>query len=113
MGQILQEVTAFPNLLQAWYCLRGRLSDPVRLRFAWRLEDHLLDLSDALLQGSYVPHPEPLRYHRTDSGKTIPVPRLEDRLVLRAIKQALLPRLARTFIYDPMPGCLVVACTGP
>jgi len=104
MGQTLLEVAAFPNLLQAWRCLCGRLTEPVRLSFAWQLEDHLLDLSDALVQGVYAPHPEPVSYHRTDSGKRIPVPCLEDRLVLRALKQALLPHLERPFIYDTYAG---------
>jgi len=104
MGQLLQETAAFPNLLRAWNCLNGRLPDSVRLSFAWRLEDHLLDLSDGLAAGTYSPHPEPVGYHSTDSGKKIPVPCLEDRLVLRALKQVLLPHLERSFIHDTYAG---------
>ena len=104
MGQLLQETAAFPNLLRAWDCLKGRLPDSVRLSFAWRLEDHLLDLSDGLAAGAYSPQPEPVGYHSTDSGKKIPVPCLEDRLVLRALKQMLLLRLERSFIHDTYAG---------
>ena len=104
MGQLLQETAAFPNLLRAWDCLKGRLPDSVRLSFAWRLEDHLLDLSDGLAAGAYSPRPAPVGYHSTDSGKKIPVPCLEDRLVLRALKQVLLPHLERSFIHDTYAG---------
>ena len=34
-----------------------------RQSFAWRLEDHLLDLSDALLAQTYVPREAPIGYH--------------------------------------------------
>jgi RNA-directed DNA polymerase len=104
MGDILLQVAAFPNLLLAWNGLKNRLPESVRLSFGWQMEDRLLALADALLAGAYQPNPTPVGCHHTDSGKKIPVPRLEDRVVLRALKQALLPRLEPSFIYDTYAG---------
>ena len=61
-------------------------TNQTRQSFAWRLEDHLPDLSDALLAQTYVPREAPIGYHSTSSGNKIPVLCLEDLLVLRALK---------------------------
>jgi hypothetical protein len=48
MGDVLLQVAAFPNLLQAWLGLENRLPAAVRLPFAWRMEDRLRALVDVL-----------------------------------------------------------------
>jgi len=78
MYELLEQVAAFPNLILAWDTVKGRLQDQTRQSFAWHMEDHLLDLSDALLAQTYVPREAPIGYHSTSSGKKIPVPCLED-----------------------------------
>lgn len=100
----LYETAAFGNLLLAWQTLKKRLPEAARCAFGWRLEDSLLNISDSLMAGTYMPHPSPIGYHPTDSGKRIPVPGLTDRLVLIALKQALQPRVERFFIYDTYAG---------
>ena len=104
MADRLRETAAFANLLQAWRVLQKRLPAEARGAFAWRLEDYLLDLGDALAAGTYIPYAAPAGYHPTDSGKKIPVPRLKDRLVLLALQQTLQPRAERFFIYDTYAG---------
>ena len=49
MHALLEQVAASPNLILAWDTVKGRLQNQTCQSFAWRLEDHLLDLSDALL----------------------------------------------------------------
>ena len=89
---LLAEAAAFANLLQAWQVLEKRLPAAARRAFAWRLEDRLLDIGDSLAAGTCAPCAAPAGLHSTDSGKKVPVPRLKDRLVLPALKQALQPR---------------------
>jgi retron-type reverse transcriptase len=104
MGDVLLQVAAFPNLLEAWHGLENRLPAAVRLPFAWRMEDRLLALADALRSGAYRPNPVPMGCHHPNSGKRIPVLWLEDRMVLRALKQVLSPRLERSFVCDTYAG---------
>ncbi len=52
MGRLLAQAAALPNLLGAWDCLQGRLPEAVQRSYAWRLEDHLLDLCDAVRAGT-------------------------------------------------------------
>lgn len=104
MGKVLLEVAAFANVLQAWDSLKGRLRETDRLSFGWQIEENLLALGDALIEGTYQPVAQPVAYHFSHRGREIPVPALKDRLVLRALKQVLLPRMERSFIYDTYSG---------
>jgi RNA-directed DNA polymerase len=104
MAELLGETAAFGNLLQAWQVLQKRLPSEARCVFGWRLEDYLLDIGDSLVAGTWTPYARPVGYHPTDSGKSIPVPRLIDRLVLLALKQTLQPRVERFFIHDTYAG---------
>jgi len=101
---LLAEAAAFASLLQAWRVLEKRLPAAARRAFAWRLEDRLLDVGDPLAAGTYAPCAAPAGFHSTGSGKRIPVPRLKDRLVPPALKQALQPRAERFFICDTYAG---------
>jgi hypothetical protein len=97
-------------IIDAGYRLAMEINQ-TRQSFAWHMEDHLLDLSDVLLALTYVPRQATIGYHSTSSGKKIPVPCIEDRLVLRALKQVLLPLLERSFIYDTYAGIRICSKT--
>ena len=104
MADLLAEAAAFANLLQARQVLEKRLPAEARRAFAWRLEDRLLDIGDSLAAGTRAPCAAPAGFHPTDSGKKIPVPRLKDRLVPPALKQAPQPRAERFFTHDSYAG---------
>jgi len=104
MADLLAEAAAFANLVQAWRVLEKRLPAEARRAFAWRLEDRLLDIGDSLAAGTYAPCAAPAGFHSTDSGRKIPVPRLKDRLVPPALKQAPQPRAERFFTHDSYAG---------
>ena len=104
MADLLAEAAAFANILQAWQVLEKRLPAAARRAFAWRLEDRLLDIGDSVAAGTYAPCAAPAGFHPTDSGKKIPVPRLKDRLLPLALKQALQPRAERCFTCDTYAG---------
>lgn len=104
MGSVVEEIASFSNLLSAWKQLRNRLAREEYLTFSFNLEESLICLSDALRQGSYSPAAVPVRYHVSSSGKRIPVPCLNDRLVALATRRTLLKELIPSFIYDTYAG---------
>jgi len=102
MADLLAEAAAFTNLLQAWRALEKRLPAAPRLRLAPRRPPPRYRRLAGGGDLRALRRARRLSPHRL--GQEDPVPRLKDRLVLLALKQALQPRAERFFIHDTYAG---------
>ncbi len=97
----LEEIAAPESLLQAWRRYSsGKRRRPAVALFALDAERRLLDLSEALLRGDYRPGPYRLLEIRDPKPRLIAVATVGDRVVHRAIYDALAACFNRSFIAD-------------
>lgn len=104
----LEEIAAPECVLQAWRRYSaGKRRRPAVARFAFDAERQVLDLSDALMAGTYRPGPYQLLEVRDPKPRLIAIATVGDRVVHRAIYDALAPSFNRSFIADTyacLPG---------
>ncbi|MEM6455110.1 MAG: reverse transcriptase domain-containing protein [Acidobacteriota bacterium] len=101
------EAIAAPEaLLRAWQrYARGKRRRPSVAAFAQRAEQHVLDLADALADGSYRPRTHRLLTVRDPKPRLIAIAPVRDRVVHRAIYDALAPDFHRGLTADTF-ACL-------
>ncbi len=97
----LEVIAAPESLLCAWRRYSaGKRRRPAVARFALDAERRLLNLSEALFRGDYYPGPYRLLEIRDPKPRLIAVATVGDRVVHRAIHDALAPCFNRSFITD-------------
>lgn len=97
----LEAIAAPEPLLAAWRSYRsGKRRRPAVARFEIDAERRLLDLSDALLAGSYRHGRYRLLLIHDPKARLIAVASVGDRVVHRAVYDALAPLYNRSFIAD-------------
>lgn len=97
----LEKIAAPERLLAAWRLYRaGKRRRPSVARFAFDAERRLLDLSDALLAGRYHHGRYVLLPIHDPKPRLIAVAGVGDRVVHRAIYDALVPRFNHSLIAD-------------
>ena len=100
-GLPLEDIAAPDSLLHAWHRYRsGKRRRPSVAAFEIAAESRILDLSDDLLAGRYLPGPYDLLRIFDPKARLIAVAPVRDRVLHRALYDTLAPGFQRSYIED-------------
>lgn len=95
------QVTAFPNLVQAWkLASRGKRDHLPVARFAAEMDERLVEIKQALSTGTWRPGSHRQFFVYDPKFRSIAAPPFADRVVHHAICAVIEPLFERRFIFD-------------